>query len=177
MHTILAVFVAKYDTIVNNKYIMEKQIEVNGVMIELTDDQIKKVLEQTKVKNTKELVKQEILEMLEKYKSNVRFLDKNWKESKYPTSRFEIFNENGVWLFDIDYNEKNQHFWYSYDRVWGVFYEKYSINYYDFQDVMKSVLEEHLNLKGVTPQGTQFRFVTRLGKHLNLNGVTPNHGN
>jgi hypothetical protein len=41
---------------------MEKQIEVNGVTIELTEGQVKKILEQTKVKNTKELVKQEILD-------------------------------------------------------------------------------------------------------------------
>ena len=156
---------------------MERQVEVNGVTVELTEDQVKKILEQTKVKDAKELVKKEILEMLEKYKSNVRFLDEGENVSKYPTSRFEIFNENGVWLFDIDYNEKNQHFWYSYDRVLDVFNVKYSINYDDFQDVMKSVLEEHLNLKGVTPSGSQFRFVTRLGEYLNLKGVTPNHGN
>ena len=131
---------------------MEKQIEVNGVMIELTDDQIKKVLEQTKVKNPKELVKQEILEMLEKYKSNVRFLDENYKVSKYPTSRFEILNENGDWLFTIDYDSKNQRFWYSYHRVWMVFNSKHSINKDDFQEVMKSILEEHLNLKGLTPR-------------------------
>ena len=131
---------------------MEKQIEVNGVTIELTDDQVKKILEQTIIKDTKELVKQEILEILEKYKSNVRFIDENCKVSKYPTSRFEIFNENGEWLFDIDYDSKNQHFWYSFYKVWIVFLNKYSINNFDFQEVMKSILEEHLNLKGITPR-------------------------
>ena len=128
-----------------------KTIEVNGVTIELTDDQIKKVLEQTKVKDTKELVKQEILEILEKYKSNVRFLDENYNVSKYPTSRFEILNENGEWLFNIDYDSKNQHFWYSYHRILAIFRENYSINYDDFQEIMKSILVEHLNLNGVTP--------------------------
>ena len=151
MHTILAVFVAKYDTIVNNKYIMEKQIEVNGVTIELTKDQVNKILEQAKIKNAKELIKQEILEMLEKYKSNVRFLDENCEGSNYPTSRFEILDENGDWLFDINYDSKNQHFWYSYHRVFIFLKLKYLINYNDFQEVMKSILEEHLNLKGVTP--------------------------
>ena len=131
---------------------MEKQIEVNGVMIELTDDQIKKVLEQTKIKNPKELVKKEILEMLEKYKSNVRFLDENYKVSKYPTSRFEILDEKGDWLFTINYDSKNQRFWYSYHRVWMVLNGRYTINYDDFQEVMKSILEECLNLKGVTPR-------------------------
>ena len=108
---------------------MEKQIEVNGVTIELTEYQVKRILEQTKIKEVKELVKQEILEMLEKYKSNVRFLDENYDVSKYPTSSFEILNENGDWLFDIDYDSKNQHFWYSYHRILAIFRENYSINY------------------------------------------------
>ena len=129
-----------------------KTIEVNGVTIVLTDEQVNRILEQTKVKDTKELVKQEILEMLEKFKTNVRFLDENCNVSKYPTSRFEILNEEGKWLFDIDYDSKNQHFWYSYYRILAIFREKYSINIDDFQEVMKSILEEHLNLRGVTPQ-------------------------
>ena len=128
-----------------------KIIEVNGVTIELTEDQVNKILEQTKVKDTKELVKQEILEILEKHKSNVRFIDENYNVSKYPTSRFDILNEEGKWLFDIDYDSKNQHFWYSYYRILVIFRDKYSINYDDFQEVMKSILEEHLNLNGVTP--------------------------
>ena len=129
-----------------------KTIEVNGVTIVLTDEQVNRILEQTKVKDTKELVKQEILEMLEKFKTNVRFLDENCNVSKYPTSRFEIFNENGEWLFDIDYDSKNPRFLYSYYIILAIFRENYSINYDDFQEVMKSILEEHLNLRGVTPQ-------------------------
>ena len=130
----------------------DKTIEVNGVTIVLTDEQVNRILEQTNIKDTKELVKQEILEMLEKFKTNVRFLDENCNVSKYPTSRFEILNEEGKWLFDIDYDSKNQHFWYSYYRILAIFRENYSINYDDFQEVMKSILEEHLNLKGVTPK-------------------------
>ena len=38
------------------------------------------------------------------------FLDESWRVSDYPTSRFEILNEEGKWLFDIDYDSKNQHF-------------------------------------------------------------------
>ena len=33
---------------------MEKQIEVNGVTIVLTEDQVNKILEQTNIKDTKE---------------------------------------------------------------------------------------------------------------------------
>ena len=154
----------------------DKTIEVNGVTIELTDDQLNKVLEQTKVKNTKELVKQEILEMLEKHKSNVRFLDTNGKASKYPTSRFEILNKNGEWLFDIDYDSKNPRFLYSFYRVWIVFLAKYSINYDDFQEVMKSMLEEHLSLNGITPLFLKKIMPCLLEEHLSLNGITPLRG-
>ena len=128
----------------------DKTIEANGVTIELTEDQVNKILEQTIIKDTKELVKQEILEMLEKYKYNVRFIDENYNVSKYPTSRFEILDKNGNWLFDINYDSENPDFWYSRYHVYDVFIDKYSINYDDFQEVMKSILEEYLNLKGVT---------------------------
>ena len=103
---------------------MEKKIEVNGVMVELTEGQVKKILEQTKVKDTKELVKKEILEMLEKYKSNVNFLDGYFNVTKYPASRFAILTEDGKWLFDIDYDSKNQHFWYSYFNIGNYFCDK-----------------------------------------------------
>ena len=154
----------------------DKTIEVNGVTIVLTEDQVNKILEQTNIKDTKELVKQEILEMLEKYKSNVRFLNKNCEVSNYPTSRFEILNENGEWLFDIDYDSKNPRFLYSYYRIWVVFSEKYSINHDDFQEVMKSILEEHLNLKGVIPLAYLLKHCFVLEEHLSLNGVTPAFG-
>ena len=151
----------------------DKTIEVNGVTIVLTDEQVNRILEQPKIKDTKELVKQEILEMLEKYKSNVRFLNKNCEVSNYPTSRFEILNENGEWLFDIDYDSKNPRFLYSYYRIFIFLKLKYLINYNDFQEVMKSMLEEHLNLKGVTPSWSLALYNSLLEEHLNLKGVTP----
>ena len=132
---------------------MERQIEVNGVMIELTEDQVKKILEQTKVKDAKELVKQEILEMLEKYKSNVKFLDGYFNVTKYPASRVAILTEDGKWLFDIDYDSKNPHFWYSYFNIGNYFCDKYQINHNNIQEAMKDILDECLNLKGVTPIG------------------------
>ena len=135
---------------------MKQEIKLSGgLSITLDDNQKKELLEQLNGTNKKELVKQEILELLEKYKSNVRFLTSDGKESKYPTSRFEIFNDKGGWLFDIDYNSKNKHFWYSYHRIYRLFSDKYTINCDDFHDVMKSTLEGHLNLKEVTPRSGQ----------------------
>ena len=134
---------------------MKQEIKLsNGLSLTLDDKQKKELLEQlTNSDDNKELIKQEILEIFEKHKSNIRFLDSNDISlvSKYPSSRFEILNNKGEWLFDIDYDQKNPHFWYSYSRIYEFFTNKYSINYDDIQEVIKSVLVGHLNLKGVTP--------------------------
>ena len=132
---------------------MKKEIKLSGgLSLTLDDNQKKELLEQlTNSDDNKELVKQEILDMLERYKSNVIFLDSNNNKSKYPGSRFEILNNKGGWLFDIDYDQRNPHFWYSYSGIYEFFANKYSINYDDIQEVIKSILVGHLNLKGVTP--------------------------
>ena len=132
---------------------MKQEIKLSGgLSITLDDNQKKELLEQlTNFKGVKELIKQEILDMLEQNKSNVRFLDSRESKSKYPSSRFEILNNKGEWLFDIDYDQKNPHFWYSYYRIYEFFTKKYSINHDDIQEVMKSILVGHLNLKDVTP--------------------------
>ena len=94
----------------------------------------------------------EILEIIKKNIKNVRFLDKNNNNSVLPTSRFEIFDEKGDWLFDIDYNEENKHFWYSYNRIFKVFFNsKHDINSMNFNNIMKGVVEEDLKMVGVTP--------------------------
>ena len=132
---------------------MKQEIKLSGgLSLTLDDNQKKELLEQlTNAKDVKELIKQEILDMLEQNKSNVSFLNSDGKETKYPTSRFEILNNEGMWLFDIDYNSENKHFCYSYYKIYEVFSIKYSINYDDLQEVMKDILEEYLNLKDVTP--------------------------
>ncbi len=132
---------------------MKQEIKLSGgLSITLDDNQKKELLEQLNRTNKKELVKKEILEILEKYKSNVSFLNSVYGVSKYPNSRFEILNNEGEWLFDIDYDSKNPHFWYSNYRIYKVILDKYQINHDDIQEVMESILITHLNLNGVTPQ-------------------------
>jgi hypothetical protein len=131
---------------------MNQEIKLSGgLSITLDENQKKELLEQlTNAKDVKELIKQEILDMLEQNKSNVSFLNSDESKSKYPTSRFEILNNKGEWLFDIDYDKKNPHFWYSYYRIYKFFTKKYSINYDVIQEVIKSILVGYLNLKDVT---------------------------
>ena len=154
---------------------MNQEIKLSGgLSIKLDENQKKELLEQlTNAKDVKELIKQEILDMLEQNKSNVSFLNSDESKSKYPTSRFEILNNKGEWLFDIDYDKKNPHFWYSYYRIYEFFTNKYSINYDDIQEVMESILEERLNLKDLTPTATRSSSFISLVGHLSLKDVTP----
>ena len=99
--------------------------------------------------NVEQQIRNEILEIIKKNIRNIRFLDE--KGANLPTSRVEVLNENGDWLFDIDYDEKNKHFWYSYNRIFKVFESKYNINDLNFNDIMKGVVEEDLKMGGVTP--------------------------
>ena len=83
--------------------------------------------------------------------SKTRFLDINGNVSKTPTSRIKLRNSNSEWLFDYDYNQKNQHFYYSYDRVYIIFQNKFSLQDDDRHRLMKSLVEKHFNLHGITP--------------------------
>ena len=81
--------------------------------------------------------------------SKTRFLDCNGAFSKIPTSRIELCNSDDKWLFD--YGQKNQHFWYHYDRVAIIFMDQFSLQAVDRQRLMKSLVEKHFNLREYQP--------------------------
>ena len=81
--------------------------------------------------------------------SKTRFLDCNGAFSKIPTSRIELCNSDDKWLFD--YGQKNQHFWYHYDRVAIIFMDQFSLQAVDRQRLMKSLVEKHFNLRECQP--------------------------
>ena len=83
--------------------------------------------------------------------SKTRFLDINGNLSKTPTSRIKLRNSNSEWLFDYDYNTKNQHFWYSYVRVYIIFMRQFSLQDVDRHRLMKGVVEKHFNLRDTQP--------------------------
>ena len=84
--------------------------------------------------------------------SKTKFLDcNNGHVSKTPTSRIELNNSDNKWLFDYNYEQKNQHFWYSYYRVYTIFMTKISLQDDDRHRLMKSMVEKHFNLHGVIP--------------------------
>ena len=83
--------------------------------------------------------------------SKTKFLDNNGNVSKTPTSRIELRNSDDKWFFDYNYEQKNQHFWYSYYRVYTIFMTKISLQDDDRHRLMKSMVEKHFNLHGVIP--------------------------
>jgi hypothetical protein len=75
----------------------------------------------------------------------------NGQISKIPTSRIELRNSNNEWLFDYDYNTKNQHFYYSYYNVYPIFMNEFSLQDVDRHRLMKSLVEKHFNLRDTQP--------------------------
>ena len=78
--------------------------------------------------------------------SKTKFLDWSGVSSQTPTSRITLRNSNNEWLFDYTYDQKNQRFWYSYDRVYTIFKKKFLLQDVDIDRLMKSLVEKHFNL-------------------------------
>ena len=85
--------------------------------------------------------------------SKTKFLNINsyYNSSKTPTSRIELRDSNNEWLFDYNYDQKNQHFYYSYDRVYTIFKRKFSLQDDDRHRLMKSLVEKHFKLRDTQP--------------------------
>ena len=145
-----------------------------------SSDEVKEILK-TKFSNkdlgigdVKQQIRNEILEIIKKNIKNVMFLDEYGFVYDLP-SRLEIFDENRDWLFDIDYNEKNKHFWYSYNRIFKVFESKFNINLMNFNEIMNIVVKEDLKMDGVTPHELYTSNLSRVKEDLKMDGVTPIH--
>ena len=79
--------------------------------------------------------------------SKTKFLDRNNNVSETPTSRIELRNSKDAWLFDYDYNNKKQPFWYSFQRVYRIFMNEFSLQDVDRHRLMKSLVEKRFNLR------------------------------
>jgi hypothetical protein len=83
--------------------------------------------------------------------SKTRFLDNNGNVSKTPTSRIQLNNSNNECLFDYDYDQENQRFWYSYDRVYYILQTQFALRDDDRHILMKRLVEKHFNLQVCQP--------------------------
>ena len=94
--------------------------------------------------------------------SKTKFLDcNNGHVSKTPTSRIELNNSDNKWLFDYNYEQKNQDFYYSYLRVYTIFQNQFSLEDVDRHRLMKSLVEKHFNLTVCQPYGDTDEGVNR----------------
>ena len=93
--------------------------------------------------------------------SKTRFLTSNGYLSQTPTSRIELNNSDNKWLFDYNYEQKNQDFYYSYLRVYTIFQNQFSLEDVDRHRLMKSLVEKHFNLTVCQPYGDTDEGVNR----------------
>lgn len=83
--------------------------------------------------------------------SGMHWLDEHGTQSDVPTCRFELYDVDGTWLFDIDLNPASTHFWLSYRRIYEVFEEKYQLQFVDIQRLMHNQLNILFKMHNVTP--------------------------
>jgi hypothetical protein len=94
-----------------------------------------------------------------------------YRSEKYPDNRFWKNDEYGI-VLEL---EKSGKLWVYY-KIWDSFSMFFSSEYDDTQQVMKSVLEEHLKLGGITPHNMFKSIIIGLEEHLKLGGITPCFG-
>ncbi len=83
--------------------------------------------------------------------SKTKFLDCYEYVSKTPTSRILLKNSDDEWLFDYNYDQKNQQFEYSYSRVYTIIMKQFSLLDVDRHRLMKSLVGSKFNLHECQP--------------------------
>lgn len=114
------------------------KIEYEGVVIELTQEQIDSIERQKNKKSPEALFKELVLDRIninspkvdfEKYENRIYWFDKNEKYISH-------------------YNWEYGEFWFDHDTIWSVFCEKFDWNYEQTQEFMKTKVKEYFKLKG-----------------------------
>ncbi len=82
--------------------------------------------------------------------SKTKFLDFFNSISKTPTSKLELYNSNNQWLFNYNYSNINQEFYYS-GRIYTIFMNKFNLEDVDRRRLMKSLISKHFNLHDCKP--------------------------
>jgi hypothetical protein len=104
-----------------------------------------------------------IFSLIDPFKT--KFLDRYGKVSKTPTSRIELRNSNNEWLFNYNYDQKNQYFYYSYHRVYTIFQKQFSLQKVDITRLMKSLVDKHFNIHIGTIMRFQQKILSLVEKH------------
>ena len=123
-----------------NQNIKYMQVEVNGIKITLTSEQLQEIENQKS--NTPEKLFKELIQGIDINKPVVDF-------EKYPNSIFWFKGDKCL----FEYNFKNQTIWIDFDEIWSKFLPYFKGNYYDIPGFMEVQVEQHFKLKGITSFG------------------------
>lgn len=93
-------------------------------------------------------------------------------KEKYPNSTFGFVDDKCLW----EYDSKNRYLWIDYYRVWSILRTEYQLNDNDIQRLIKTLVEEYFNCKGVTPLCIRHVRRFEVEEHFNCKGVTPVFG-
>lgn len=70
----------------------------------------------------------------------------------------------------IDHDLKRKHTYINYELLWSVFESKFSLNYRETRNILKYMLETHLNLQETTVLYTRGLSLENLGYTIKFNG-------
>ena len=87
----------------------------------------------------------------------------------YPNSVF-FFKEDKFWM---EYNWKTKDLWCRWEGFWRVLGMENRWNYSEVQAFIKSQVEEHFKLKGITPGKIFPQTDFKVEEHFKLKGITP----
>lgn len=116
------------------------EIDVNGVKITLTQDQLNEIARQTQTKSKEQEMEEEFLNLWNGCTIKFDF-------EKYPQSIFLM--KDGKYFFKQDF--KNNNLWCSRQNVWSIFEKKFGLKYTEIQLFITSTVEQHFKLRGLTP--------------------------
>ena len=140
------------------------KITVNNVEIELTQDQLKQIdAEVKKNQDSNKTTKEE--RFWELINETTLKIDK----SKYPNLISGFKKNRCLW----EYNIKNGYLYLSYDLIWSVFKNEYSMSYNEIQSFIKNEIETIFNCKSVIPKSAVFHPQRAIEDTFNRVDVTP----
>ena len=62
-----------------------------------------------------------------------------------------FYKKDGRYFFELYQDSEERYFYCYYNLVWYIFENKYKLNYFEIQEFIKSMVEQHLKLGVITP--------------------------
>lgn len=137
----MSLYIQDHLTLYNKNVIINiMEIDINGVKITLTKEQLEEIARQTQKVSKKEEMEKEFLNLWNGCTLKFDF-------EKYSQSIFLM--KDGKYFFEQDF--KRNYLWCSYNNVWSIFESKYGLEYNEIQSFIRDMVEQHFKLGGLTP--------------------------